>query len=307
MALTPSERVYLISEIADRLSVNSWSMIDMTLRQFGFPTTDEWRGDEHPYVMKMVEDGEDEYLLKLGSYLGCELDVAPSPDPTPSFWEDGHFRLFISHLWEHRSFAEEIEAELRDFGISSFIAHKDIEPTQVWQSEIEVALATCDAMLALLHPDFHGSNWTDQEIGYAMGRQLLIVTVDLGTTPYGFIGKFQAITGTGRNPSRLARRLFEILRQHPQTQRRMAETTVDYPTGPTSFDQAKAAVEYFADSSSFDEAKRRMALLEELEYWDDGMTAKARSALEDNYQIANAWTVPDRLERLIQKWTTPNE
>ena len=291
MALTPSERVYLISEIADGLSNNSWPIIDMTLRQFGLPTTDEWRGGTHAYVMEMVEAGDDDSLVELGSHLRRELELPLPPDPTPSFWEDGHFRLFISHLWEHRSFAEEIEAELRDFGISSFIAHKDIEPTQVWQSEIEAALATCDAMLALLHPDFHGSNWTDQEIGYGMGRQLLIVTVDLGTTPYGFIGKFQAITGTGGNPTRLARRLFEILRQHPQTQRRMAEAVVDY----------------FAESPSFDEAKRRMALLEELEYWDDGMTAKARSALEENYQIAEAWTVRDRLERLIQKWTTPNE
>ena len=292
MALTPSERVYMISEIADGLSNNSWSMIDMTLRQFSLPTTDRWQGgNRHAYVLKMIEDGDDEYLLALGSYLGCELDVALPPAVTPSFWEDGHFRLFISHLWKYRAFAEEIEAELHHFGISSFIAHKDIEPTQVWQSEIEAALATCDAMLALLHPDFHGSNWTDQEIGYAMGRQLLIVTVDFGTTPYGFIGKFQAITGTGENPTRLARRLFEILRQHPQTQRRMAEAVVDY----------------FAESPSFYEARRRMALLEELEYWDDGMTAKARSALEDSYQIADAWTVPDRLERLIQKWTTPNE
>lgn len=166
------------------------------------------------------------------------------PDAIPSFWEDGHFRLFISHLREHRLFAGQIEAELRDFGISSFIAHKDIEPTQVWQNEIESALATCDAMLALLHPDFHRSNWTDQEIGYGMGRRLLIVAVDLGTTPYGFIGKFQAITGIGGNPTRLAQRLSEILRQHPQTQRRVAE----------------AAVYYFAESSSFDEAKRRMSL-----------------------------------------------
>ena len=44
-----------------------------------------------------------------------------------------------------------------------------------------------------------------------------------------------------------------------------------------------------------------MSLLEQVEYWDDAMTAKAPSALEDNNQIANAWTVPDRLERLIQK------
>lgn len=291
MTLTPSERVHLISEIADRLSDNSWSIIDMTLRQFGLPTTDEWRGDAHPYVMAMVEDGSDESLVELGSHLRRELEVPLLPDAIPSFWEDGYFRLFISHLWEHRLFAGEIEAELRDFGISSFIAHKDIEPTRVWQTEIEAALATCDAMLALLHPDFHSSNWTDQEIGYGMGRQLLIVTVDLGTTPYGFIGKFQAITGTVGNPARLAWRLSEILRQRPQTRRRMAE----------------AAIYYFAEAPSFDEAKRRMALLEQVEYWDDVMTARARSVLEDNNQIADAWTVPDRLERLIQKWTTPNE
>ena len=290
MPFTPSERVHLISEIADRLSGNSWPIIDMTLRQFNFPTVPNWSGDLHAYVIEMVEDGSDESLLELGSHLGSELELAP-PGTMPSVWEDGHFRLFISHLWEHRLFANQIEAELRDFGVSSFIAHKDIEPTQVWQNEIESALASCDAMLALLHPNFHNSNWTDQEIGYGMGRQLLIVPVHLGTTPYGFIGKFQAITGTAGNPTRLARRLSEILRQHPQTQRRMAE----------------AAVDYFTESPSFDEAKRRMSLLEELEYWDDGMTTKARSTLEDNNQIADAWGVPERLERLIQEWTSPNE
>ena len=266
MALTASERVHLVVAIAHRLSDDSWKMIDMTLRQFGFPTTDEWHGESYAYVMKMVETGYDDALVELGSHLGCELDVSLPPDAIPSFWEEGHFRLFISHLWKHRSFACNIEAELRGFGISSFIAHEDIEPTRVWQEEIEAALATCDAMLALLHPGFHSSNWTDQEIGYAMGRQLLIVTADLGTTPYGFIGKFQAIAGTGGNPTQLARRLSETLRQHPQTLRRMAETTANY----------------FAESPSFDEAKRRMSLLEQVEYWDNAMSARARSALKKN-------------------------
>ena len=268
MVLTPSERAHLIPKIADRLSDNSWAIIDMTLRQFNLPTTDEWRGDTHAYVIAMVEDGSDKSLVGLGSHLGCEVDLSLPSDAIPSFWGDGHFRLFISHLWKHRLFAGQIETELRDFGISSFIAHKDIEPTQVWQNEIESALATCDAMLALLHPDFHSSKWTDQEIGYGMGRQLLIVAVHLGTTPYGFIGKFQAITGISENPERLAQCLSEILRQHPKTQ-------------------------------------RRMALLEQLEHWDGVMTEKARSALKHNNQITEAWGVPDRLESLIQKWTTP--
>ena len=87
----------------------------------------------------------------------------------------------------------------------------------------------------------------------------------------------------------------------------MAETAADYPPDSSSFDQAKEAVAFFAESPSYSEAKRRMSLLEQVEYWDDAMTAKVRSALEDNSQIANAFTVPDRLERLIQKWTTPYE
>ena len=231
MALTPSERVRIISEIADRLCDDSWPTIDMTLRQFNLPTTDVWQGNNtHAYVLKMVEDGCDDALLELGLLLGYELDLSLPADAIRSFWEDGKFRLFISHLWEHRSFAGDIEAELWNFGISSFIAQKHIEPTQDWQDEIEAALATCDAMLVLLHPDFHSSKWTDQEIGYGMGRQLLIVSVDLGNTPYGFIGRSQAITGIGGNPTRLALRLSEILRQHPQTQRRMAEVV---PVGRT--------------------------------------------------------------------------
>ena len=41
MALTPSERIRLISEIGRRLGAASWTLIDLTLRQFNLPSTDE--------------------------------------------------------------------------------------------------------------------------------------------------------------------------------------------------------------------------------------------------------------------------
>ena len=43
-------------------------------------------------------------------------------------------------------------------------------PHLEWQVQIETALATCDTLVALLHDKFHASNWTDEEIGFAMGR-----------------------------------------------------------------------------------------------------------------------------------------
>ena len=41
---------------------------------------------------------------------------------------------------------------------------------------------------------FHNSQWTDQEVGVAFGRGVPIISVNLGCTPYGFIGKFQALS-----------------------------------------------------------------------------------------------------------------
>ena len=41
--------------------------------------------------------------------------------------------------------------------------------------------------------EFQDSDWTDQEIGFAMGRKKPIVSVRMGTDPYGFIGKYQGI------------------------------------------------------------------------------------------------------------------
>ena len=283
MALTPSDRIRLILEIGRLLGGEDWTVIDLTLRQFRLPITDDWRGDNRPaYVMEMIDGGDDDALLALGRHMGYEYGTSP-PHTAPSFWTSGYFRLFLSHLAEHRKFAGEIQDALLTFGISSFVAHNDIEPTTEWQNEIESALATCDGMLALLHPAFHESNWTDQEIGYGMGRQLLIVAVHLGTEPYGFIGRIQAIQGGGRSAGDLAQRQFDILRKNPKTRTKMAE----------------AAVEHFGESSSFEIAKERMSLLEKLEYWDESLSKRARSALQDNGQISDAWGVRDRLERLI--------
>jgi hypothetical protein len=50
-----------------------------------------------------------------------------------------------------------------------------------------------DAFIALMTDNFHESDWTDQEVGYAFARGIPIVAVRLGRNPYGFIGKFQGL------------------------------------------------------------------------------------------------------------------
>ncbi len=119
-----------------------------------------------------------------------------SSDGTKRIWEENKFRIFLSHKSEVKRETANLKSRLSLFGVSAFVAHEDIHPTKAWQDEIENALSTMDAFVALMTDHFHESDWTDQEVGYALARGVPIIVVRLGLTPYGFLGKFQALSAT---------------------------------------------------------------------------------------------------------------
>lgn len=286
MALTASQRVSYLKEIGKRLDAEEWPLIDVTLSQFALPTNNEWGGSKSAYVMEMAKGASDSVLTELAQHVGYLVEEAPKAGIDPPFWRPRMFRLFISHLSTERKRAALLQEALLSFGISAFVAHNDIEPTLEWQSQIEAALATADSLVALLHPAFHDSKWTDQEIGFAMGRGLPIFAVRLGQDPYGFIGRFQAFTGKGKSADALAEELFNAYRKHKQTQRRMAEVLVNL----------------FEDSDSFAEAKQRVGYLEGLEVWDTSFIPRIKATVKANSQVSGSWHVPERVERLAKKW-----
>lgn len=126
-------------------------------------------------------------------------------------WSDNkNLKVFLSHKSEDRVEIGELKDKLAKFNVSCFVAHEDIEPTRVWQEEIENALFSMDICVAIMTEKFHNSNWTDQEIGIAYGRRVPIISVKLGTNPYGFIGKSQALSCSW---SDLPIKLLEIFMQ----------------------------------------------------------------------------------------------
>jgi len=284
--LTPSERINAIREIASRLSREDWPLIDLTLRQFSLPWSETWNGDKKSYIVEMVSDGTGETLAQLASHLGYDVAYERSV-VEPDFWEADHFRLFASHLVEDKDCATNLQSELYRFHISMFVAHKDIAPTREWQEEIELALNTADALVTLLTSGFHKSFWTDQEVGFAMGRGLLSVAIRLGEEPYGFIAKLQAFQGQGKTEKHLAREIFETFLKHKQTKRRMAH----------------ALLARFESSYSFENAKDNMNLIEKVEYWEPWLEERIYKAIESNSQISQAFGVSDRAKNLIQKWS----
>jgi hypothetical protein len=151
---------------------------------------------QHEFVAEVfleMETAEDrEWRKESGLLLASERLVPPSV--TKRIWKEDGFRVFLSHKAEVKKQTADLKESLLVYGISSFVAHADIRPTKAWQDEIENALSTMDAFVALMTKNFHESDWTDQEVGFALARGVPMIAVKLDRDPYGFIGKFQALT-----------------------------------------------------------------------------------------------------------------
>jgi hypothetical protein len=207
MELTSAQRLDLKKHIAAALAKQDWGDIDMILAEYGFPTMDEWEGDKESCVRQvLISSKSDDALQLLNEYVDPSETPATPPEQieTDAFddplspWTGDRFRLFISHVHDSGSEAGALRTELAKRSIDAFVAHDSIEPTEEWVGVIEYALRTCDACLAILAPGFQESEWTDQETGFCMARGVLVIPMEYGLMPYGFLGKYQALPISGR-------------------------------------------------------------------------------------------------------------
>jgi hypothetical protein len=220
----------------------TYSDIDIYLKSFGVETSGDFDvNSKWVYAKTLLANESDDVILKIADELEIKhafqtprnLDLSDS-----KFWLAGYFRLFLSHLSQYKIKATQLQKLLRNYGISAFVAHEDIEPTKDWQDEIEKALFSMDALAAILTPGFKESNWTDQEVGVAMGRDILIVPIRKGLDPFGFIAKYQGMQGEGKTIGQVADSLFQILANQPKTKNRMAEVLVEQILLTTDVDAA---------------------------------------------------------------------
>lgn len=284
--MRPSERIKHIREIAKELSKEEWSLVDLTLKQFGLPWTDSWGGggDKENYVIDMISNSADEPLLELAKHLGVASQLETSKEP--AFWQAGEARIFLSHLAKHKAETSELRKYLRGYGISAFVAHEDIEPTKIWQTEIESALATMDGLVALLAPGFNESRWCDQEVGVAIGRQLPILAVRQGLDPYGFIGKYQALQGVGKTSKQIAKEIFDLF----------------LPMSGLGTKITSVLVNDFVDAGSFDESKRLINILKQSKYLTSKHAAIMQDAAKNNSQISHSWGVPEQVAQIARSF-----
>ena len=100
-------------------------------------------------------------------------------------------RMFLSYSSNDKRFARRIKEALSAFGFAVFLAPEDISPASEWVKTIIKNLDESDVFVALVTKKYHGSKWTDQECGYAIAKQKLILPICVAINPYGFMASIQ--------------------------------------------------------------------------------------------------------------------
>jgi TIR domain len=292
--MNPGERIRLITEAAELLAKRDASEQDLILGQFGMNTTEQWDGDAKSYAIAMIQYSPDDSLRELHQFLTGHIDlVGVSSGPHP--WKNRGLRLFMSHLAKHQGEVGRVAFMLAKDGIDAFVAHTSIDPSLQWQDVIESALRSCDAMAVFLHDGFRESDWCDQEVGFAMSRNVPVLPLRFDLNPYGFMGKLQA-----ENCSDLARyphyfdtaytaawRILAWLHRTPTLQDAMTESLVSA----------------FESSNGFDQTSRLFRLLEKRPTFERQQLKRLREAAKKNSQVRKALLggAPDRVENLVAR------
>jgi len=203
----------------------------------------------------------------------------------PAFWAEQRFRLFLSHCASQKMEVAALRTRLVLLGISPFVAHQDVEPTKEWQSEIERGLSTMEALVAVLSTDFSSSFWCDQEVGFAFGRSQLVIPIRFPIDPYGFLGKFQALTVPGTKLVSVADSVVKVL---------IADAR-------TSASVTNSIINAFSNSRSFEQAKTLSIFVEQLPALSRAQAEIIAEGLTENNQVYDAHQVPDRVRNVLKR------
>ena len=80
-------------------------------------------------------------------------------------------RVFISHSYEDKRWADQIAAKLKQAGLYVWDPEAELFPGDNWHLEIGKALAAAEAMIVLMSPAAAESKMLREEISYAIGSK----------------------------------------------------------------------------------------------------------------------------------------
>lgn len=197
---------------------------------------------------------------------------------------DGKKLLFISHATKEVHIAQWLKTRLENLGgVTVFVAHEDIEPTDAWREEIIRALQDCDGLIAVLSEAYDASDWCDQETGFVAVSGRPVIPVMYDRKPRGFLEKFQGLRWDDTNDASRARSLTSLLPKLSEREILDLHGMIDQLRGSTSYQQAGQRAELIASLGKIPQS-HLSALL---------------SAIAENSEVRDSYSAQDALKPLL--------
>jgi len=218
------EKINLIENIAMELQSRfTFDVIDTFLIEFDVSEASyDSYNSKRVYVRDRLRGISVTELKRIADEL--EIDTQNLIKTPPKNWEEtSTVKAFISHTAKDKAHAKRLRDVLGSYNIDSFVAHEDIKPSKEWQDEIRKALDTMDFFISIHTKGFSARIWCQQEIGYAVARNVKIIPIKFEEDPDGFIGKFQALIRGSKKAEQIAEDILNILKDDEKTKDLYAE------------------------------------------------------------------------------------
>jgi len=99
--------------------------------------------------------------------------------------------------------------ELR--GSTAFLAHDGIEISKTWREEILAHLKSCQALIAVVTPNFEKSTYANQEAGITLGRGKPVISPNFTKELPGFLESIQAVHVSEANLGAAVERAIKVI------------------------------------------------------------------------------------------------
>lgn len=121
--------------------------------------------------------------------------------------------IFLSYHHEDRTLAGRLKKELREYGLACFLAHEDLAISSQWRREILRHLNACVAIVPIITNNFYKSDWTSQEVGFAIAKRKTIISLVLEEriSPRGFLESYQYVRSSKMELENAIKKIVGVL------------------------------------------------------------------------------------------------
>ncbi len=138
------------------------------------------------------------------------------------------FNVFISHGVEDGEFAADLKQNLEFGGINCFAGFADGELDAKMLEAIITGLDNADVLVSLNSEDSSGSAICNQEIGFALGKELPVISLNLGASLQGLLSPLPSLDSCSFDTDKnIALKIIDQMLQYPQIGPKLTDVLVE--------------------------------------------------------------------------------